>query len=245
MDFIRNQFLRSGNVKRVIYILMTILVLTACAPADTPHPQPTVVPTPDGNGNSLPSESIDIEKLLADPDYLAECKSINPSKSDKQAGYLGVYPGITHPNDVETLLGKPLNSGIINEPSAKYRMTNYQTFSVRIDLAGSKTEFIHVNKDTHYPTALEIISQYGCPDMVYKRSLDEEGDSNYSTVVFIYHKKVGLRVDFEQYPLSLKSNAYSILYFIPDTAENVLKLFGFYHADGYAAPATWDDAIAR
>lgn len=222
---------------------MTFFVLAACASVDSPHFQPTIAPTL--NENNLPSEDIDIEELLADPNYLAECKSINPNRSDKQAGYLGVYPGITSPSDIEVLLGKPLSSGTITEPSTKYKMLNYQTFGVQVNLAGNRIESITVDNDTHYPTALEIISQYGCPDMVYKRSLDKEENSNYSTTIFIYYKKVGLGIYFDQYPLSLESNAYGMEYFIPDTAEKVLRFLGFYHADRYAAPATWNDAIAK
>ncbi len=213
-----------NRVFLVLFVVSLILLISSCRPGAPAEPTITPVPTSTKN----------IATLIADPSYMDECKQIYPNSSTEQVGYKEVYPGRTDKSMAEDLLGKPLKVYEINE-------TTWEYADLDVVLDDSLVKAIFVAGDG-VTTLEDMISQFGCPDVVYALDVNEEPQAEYSQVTFLYYR-IGLIFTIDHIPAKLNDTITKLTYFEPGTLEDFTDQFRAFAVPDKAKPIPWAEAL--
>jgi hypothetical protein len=178
------------------------------------------------------------QTLVANPNYLDECKTLNPIKLTEQIPYQNILPGKTKESEVESILGMPDERSVFQgEINLVYGDTG-----LLVDIKNDVVTYIVVNPESKLPITLEEdILQYGCPDLFLAVNTMED-QVGYNSIRLIY-STIGLAVSFAGYPTSLGSSADAIPYFPPLTIQEYFETNGWAQMPFSAQPIEWNDAI--
>lgn len=230
-------------------LILFILFLAACgAEQDLPLSPPTatstvietlVSATPMLTNTPILSPAILARTLVADSEYMRDCKAINSSHQEGQLDYHRVLPGKSTNEDVLNLMNKPTENNYFHETIEMV----YRGFNVYIE--NDVVDSIYVYEDPHLLVSLErLILEYGCPDLIYAidSSIDQPG-GNYSVTELIYLNN-GIEFLFSSFPVSLTETPYMIDFFKPQPLEKYLIRSNFIN-EGIenSKPMLWDEAV--
>jgi hypothetical protein len=187
--------------------------------------------------------TIPLETLITGPNYMSGCLAINPVRYTKQEGYLNIMPGVTLSDDLERLVGTP-----------DVKRTDAQRFDnlsmmIRIDPATHIVIEIRIDQHANFPSLMEIIQKYGCPDVIYAINNSMDGPRGiFGATDFVYFKQVGISFRFWRYPVRFEDKPRGIDYFLPGikALEDVYALKPPTYADPVShLPVSWDAAIYK
>lgn len=213
-----------------IFMGVTFALVFVMASCSTGTPAATLIPSP--TSTSIPTPVRTIETLRADPNYMAGCEKINSRPEKAQVGYQGIYPGRTHENEIEERIGKPLKINYLGG-------WEYDDMVVGFD----KTIVNELYVDGDGVTALkDFVMQYGCPDVIYAKSVSEEPSYDYAELLFTYHR-IGFDFKIDHIPAELSDMPYTVAYFIPGTLEDYKNSFLWLKNLSAAKPINWGEAV--
>ena len=180
------------------------------------------------------------QTLVSNPNYLDQCKSLNPIKLTEQIYYKNILPGKTKASEVESILGTP------QERSVFEGVTNlvYGDTEFFVSIENDVVTYIVVDPDTEtrLPITLEeVVLRYGCPDVMLAFNTKED-QVGYNSVSFIY-STIGMEVRFPNFPTSLGSNANNISYFPSMTVQEFFEKYSWAEIRFFAQPVEWNEAI--
>lgn len=179
------------------------------------------------------------QTLVADPQYLADCRAVWGHSLDAQQGYYGIIPGWANQEDVWKLVGDPLEVDITSEGSE----WTYKGYAV--EFTGGVVASVYVDDDPRILVSLrELISKYGCPDLIFAfdNSIDQPSGS-YNITIFTYLSK-GIGLYMGDFPVSLSDVPYLVEYSAPTSLEKYLEERPDM-ADSLvvAKPVSWGEAV--
>jgi hypothetical protein len=106
-----------------------------------------------------PSPAVLAKTLVADPEYLKDCRLITGSRQSLQLDYFGVFPGQSTDEDVKILIGNPSDQHHI-EKKEEWVYTGFNMY-----IEDKVVTSIYVHEDRTIMLKLkDVISKYGCPD---------------------------------------------------------------------------------
>lgn len=182
----------------------------------------------------------DIFKLLTTTEYLKECKSIYLNNLTNQVSYKGVLPEKSTKQDVENLLGPPLNTkeGLIEtwEYNDELGIVFEDTFV--------KSIWIHNDVDVMLPLE-QIVENYGCPNIVIAYDLSEHPTGNAGMTSFVYHN-IGLEVNYYSFPVNIDQKPDQIIFEKKETLSEYLeRMKDVLEISGKAMFTSWDQTITK
>ncbi|HET9907418.1 MAG TPA: hypothetical protein VFQ23_12270 [Anaerolineales bacterium] len=180
------------------------------------------------------------QTLVSNPNYLDQCKSLNPIKLSEQISYKNVWPGKTKASEVESILGTP------QEKSSFDGGTNlvYGKSEFFVSVENGLVTYIVVdpNPETNLSITLEeVILRHGCPDVILAFNTTED-QSGYNSVRLIY-STIGMEISFANYPTSLGSSALNTSYFPPMTVQEFFDTYSWTEMRFFTQPVEWSEAI--
>jgi hypothetical protein len=173
-------------------LFLIVFLLTSCISQQVAVEKQ--IPTPTDRAESTPA--ISVYDYVSSSNYKKECLEINPATVRAQAGYLGMYPGITRASDMKVALGEPIR--IINgirETTWYYHNKPKNLISVSIT-DNIVTRITDVNYDLTNPSLKEIVQEYGCPDIIQVVDRSEHSAGNYDAITLSY-PQIGVEFWFE------------------------------------------------
>lgn len=174
--------------------------------------------SPTISSTTISLSAAEVVTFVSNPEYMKECKMINPDNHKGQISYLGIYPGQSTSEDVLKHLDRPTETNYFSNDEEWV----YKGFNINIE--EDVVESIDVYGDPQLVVSLkELIIQYGCPDLIL--AVDdsiEQPNGSYSLAHFIY---IGNGIDFiiSGFPVSLTDVPYSVGFFIPQSLEDYLN----------------------
>jgi hypothetical protein len=199
------------------YCLLIGFLLTACMPEkDRGKTQEIASPTP--LPAHAPSAAGLAATLIADPQYMKDCKTISAPRLRDQQDYLEIFPGQSTDEDVKTRLGNPREQNHFE----KTEEWVYGGFNIYIE--DGVVSSIEAYEDAQIMVNLSQLNlEYGCPDLIL--AIDTSIDrptGNYDLTKFIYLNN-GIEFVFLDFPVSLADNPTSVVFFMPQSAESYLE----------------------
>jgi hypothetical protein len=185
----------------------------------------------------------DPAKPPADLLDMSSCLEINPSKNQEQTGYRGILPGLTPLNDLEGLVGLPV------EKSSSYegQEWDYGSFLVIIPEDIITEIYVYTDPDMYLDTQNNplylraAILKYGCPDVILAAKDPEALEAGFEWTILAYHN-TGLEIRFFAYPLTYDDIVTYISYFAPSSLLTYTS--NMEHRMIYDWEfISWDDAI--
>ncbi len=176
-------------------------------PSITPHFEtPTLVPT---------STAVPYATLIASPDYMGECRKINPSNYGQQVDFRGVFAGQTTLEEVLESFGEP------QKKSASLNTWYYNSFEVVFDQ--SLAQIIFAGEDFTKISLLQYVKKYGCPSLIVGLDSWEVPVGNYQHFSIVYLDE-GIVLTFVAKP-NLADFPIQIMFFPPSTFDDYFENF--------------------
>lgn len=174
---------------------------------------------------------------VSNPKYLSKCKNLNPVDSEKQISYQNIWPGKTRESDLELILGSP------DEKYTFSGTTDWVYDNVSFSIEGDMVTEVLISVETETDlTLMEIILEYGCPNIIFAVNTTED-QAGYTDTRFVYHN-IGAEFSFRNYPTSLNNTPSHIKYFQPMNLEEYLETNEWTALDTYLGkPIEWNDAV--
>ena len=180
------------------------------------------------------------QTLVSNPNYLDQCKTLNPLKLTEQISYKNIWPGKTKASEVEAILGTPQERSTFGVVTTLV----YGDTEFFVEIENGVVTYIVVDPDeeTKLPITLEeVILRYGCPDLVLAVNTTED-QVGYNSIRFIY-SIIGMAASFPNFPTSLGSNANNISYFPSMTVQDFFEKYSWAEIRFFAQPVEWSEAI--
>ena len=204
------------KISKFTLICVLVIGLASCISDGEPglFPQPT------------PTSTVDISSSS----YMSGCFLLNPVRFQKQVGYQGIYPGKSNKLEVIETFGIPTNTSTDFNGIETILYNGYQV-AIRNNTVYS------VNDNTQEYLLENMISSYGCPDLI----LTGLNPEDIPITLFVY-LNLGIYLNtFSELPLTLESSMY-ITYFEPTTLNEYLSS-GFVKYIGDIRIISWYEAI--
>ena len=181
-----------------------------------------------------------VQTLVSNPNYVDQCKTLNPSKLTEQISYKNIWPGKTKASEVESILGTPQESSVFQGVTTLV----YGATESFVQIENGVVTYIVVDPDTEtrFPiTFEEVVLRYGCPDLVLAVNTTED-QVGYNSVRFIY-SMIGMEVSFAGYPTNLGSSSDNISYFPPVTVQEYFEKNGWAAIRFFTQSVEWTEAV--
>lgn len=189
------------------------------------------------SGKNEQSEIVMLATMIANPEYIRECKETFPAAGKGQVYFLKISPGLTTKEEVERELGAPLKRSI--------QEVEWQYNAYNIYFTGNIVDVVLVYDSNLMKAAFaKFLEDYGCPDLVYAFDKSEDHPSGHYTMTRFIYLKAGVEFAFQNYPIRLTDDPINIEYFKPQSLEEYLVHSGY---DNYSLDAaktvSWGDAV--
>jgi hypothetical protein len=191
----------------------------------------------------VPTPTISVQDFVANPEHIKNCLLINPNRTDRQFGYLDVFPGTSSADDVRNLLGEPIH--IINAGAeTNWYYDNNPTNVVSITIINGEVDGIGISNYDTSITLNRTIREYGCPSLVRVIDRSEHSAGNYNATVFCY-PEIGVEFWFDGILIALNSSPVEIRYFKPSSLEEYIQINSeFLYIDSpVSEPVYWADVV--
>lgn len=219
---------------QVIALAVTLIFFTGCSPLPQAAPwSPSPVPT----STSTPSaEILDLaETLEADPGYLASCRSEYPTGEQSQAGYEGIYPGISTSQETQELLGPPEQKIQCIEREVNWLYGSDLTVVLEKNLVS----WIDVSPSKPLQYYLEL---YGCPDIVFALDRNQHPYGDYDALLLVYHT-LGLEMIFGDITLRKTDTPLGLAYYPQGTLAKYFDNLPWLNDSAKVKPVQWEDTV--
>lgn len=215
-----------------IFLFVTLFIV-ACNASLSPKNN-LVTPTIE---TAIPTV-IGAKTMVSRPTYMDPCLS-EYSRFSQPVGYKDIFPGQTTSSGVENILGSPEKK---IETSQEIGWVYDFDLAVYFDL-NKIVNTIYLGKDAQTSVPfIDILSDYGCPNIIYAIDGDQHPSGVYNTLLFIYHD-IGMDVMFFKIPIQVSDKPDQISFFSPVTLGDYLADLEFLEYPGKAKPVDWDEAV--
>jgi hypothetical protein len=188
-------------------------------------------------GSCSPNKLLTTNQVIADGNYLVECRNNYRDANNVQKCYMNICPGVTSKNELDNLFLKPIN--INGFKNATYYIYDKYTILMIDEIV----ENINIINDEAYIRKFsELLEDYGCPNLILAEDPDEEPAGNYQIVDIIYTLS-GFSLKFAGYPISLESIPEQITLFQAVDLKRYLDSSPYLNDIDFARISDWDDAI--
>lgn len=216
--------------------MIVVVLTTSCSRIAVKETEPNTTPSPKSVTQSVSVESL-VKTAVSNPNYLRECKDLNPVDSEEQISYRNIWPGKTKASELELILGSP------DEKYTFSGTTDWVYDDISLSIEGDIVTEVLISVDTGTDlTLMEIILEYGCPNIIFAVNTTED-QFGYTDTRFVYHN-IGAEFSFRRYPASLNDTPSHVKYFRPMNLEEYLETNEWTALDTYLGkPIEWNDAI--
>ena len=224
------------KLRKYFILVITIAFLISCRNALIDNDQPNSYST-QASGTEPVSNVFLAQTLVANTNYLDQCKTLNPLKLTEQLPYQKIWPGKTTESEVESILGAPDKKSVFRDEINLVYGSN-----LGILVRNGVVESILISpEDESRLTLEEVILKNGCPDLVLAVNTTED-QVGYNSIRFIYIT-LGLEVSFAHYPANLNDRVDTIRYFPSMTVQEYFEKNGWAGLRWSAQPIEWNDAV--
>lgn len=227
------------SVRIIVCSLFTLLILACSFLSEKPGTTaiPFLSPSQLAATPTL-SPAEQAATLISAPDYLQECKQINPNKIQEQVSYHNIYPGKTKVDEVVALLGNP------NKKTELSESEEWEYDEVSIYVSRNIVKDIYFRSIKPIPKSiLQLVSEYGCPDIVFADDTQIEPTGDYDSTIFVYFEN-GFNFSFNHFPVESHEIPDDIHFFKPLSREE--SLLQIRHDDPNekdGKPVFWSEAV--
>lgn len=218
-------------------ILATIFFVTACNAYTLSTPTAefsTFTQAPSTTPTFVP-----IQTVVANPDYLQECKEQYPNSAQGPADFLGIDAGKVTRDQIIEYIGAPNQ---IYDSGGKYEQWSYDGFVITINQNNFISIFVSAEK--YMLSLADILDEFGCPNVIFALDTQQEASGRYFETEFVYYN-IGVSFTFTVLPVPLDKSTTSISYFrtAPDISAFLVQSEGYYDYPNIAKAISWHEAV--